>query len=325
MRVVVIGAERSLGLTAVAAVVGGSGSAACRGREASGASPAAPAFRGRRRQRGHARTGSRRSALRVEPGRGRTAVPVRSASAGSVIAVAVVTTTLTFGAGLHTLVQRLPACTAGTGTLGCRRRRRPAVRGLHLLDSDPAVEGYAGYQDLHAQLDGQEVPVLLGEPNANVAPPVLSGHQLAADNQIVLGAAYACPACTSMWATRSSAASERQPNPFLRTRRPRSTIVGTATLPAVVGSGSFADHTTMGTGAILSSDFLPKARTPAPTRSPVDRRSSSCACVPAPAPPRAWPRSRRSPTLGNRVFAPDSEHARARRSTILPCSTPRRS
>ena len=33
-------------------------------------------------------------------------------------------------------------------------------------------------------------------------------------------------------------------------------IVGTATLPAVVGSGSFADHTTMGSGAILSNAFL---------------------------------------------------------------------
>lgn len=40
----------------------------------------------------------------VEPGRGRTAVPVRSALLGAVLAVALVVATLTFGSGLQSLV-----------------------------------------------------------------------------------------------------------------------------------------------------------------------------------------------------------------------------
>ena len=42
--------------------------------------------------------------LALEPGRGRTAVPVRSALAGAVLAMTVVSATLTFGASLTTLV-----------------------------------------------------------------------------------------------------------------------------------------------------------------------------------------------------------------------------
>ena len=42
--------------------------------------------------------------LALDPGRGRTAVPVRSVLAGAVLAMAVVSATLTFGASLTTLV-----------------------------------------------------------------------------------------------------------------------------------------------------------------------------------------------------------------------------
>ena len=42
--------------------------------------------------------------MALEPGEGRSAVPVRSALLGSVLAVAVVVTTLTFGNSLQTLV-----------------------------------------------------------------------------------------------------------------------------------------------------------------------------------------------------------------------------
>ena len=40
----------------------------------------------------------------LEPGRGRTAVPVRSALLGTVLAVALLVATLGFSSGLHTLV-----------------------------------------------------------------------------------------------------------------------------------------------------------------------------------------------------------------------------
>ena len=200
----------------------------------------------------------------LEPGRGRTAVPVRSALLGSVIAVAVVTTTLTFGAGLHTLV-KTPSLYGWNWNLALSSIYGVPPSALHLLDSDPAVEGYGGYQDLHAQFDGQDVPVLLGEPNAAVAPPVLSGHQLDADDQIVLGAATLSSLHKHVGDTVIGSFGTPADAPFY-VPPTRLTIVGTATLPAVVGSGSFADHTTMGTGAMLSSAFLKR---PDPNADPI--------------------------------------------------------
>jgi hypothetical protein len=130
---------------------------------------------------------------------------------------------------------------------------------LHLLDSDPAVDGYSGYQDSHAQIDGQDVPILLSDTNAKVAPPVLSGHQLAADDQIVLGAATLASLHKQVGDTVIGSFGTPAGAPFYVPATPL-TIVGTATLPAVVGSGSFADHTTMGSGAILSNAFLGQPR-----------------------------------------------------------------
>ena len=41
----------------------------------------------------------------------------------------------------------------------------------------------------NAEIDGQTVPVLMAAPHAEVSPPILSGHGLDANDQIVLGAA----------------------------------------------------------------------------------------------------------------------------------------
>jgi hypothetical protein len=64
----------------------------------------------------------------VEPGHGRTAVPVRSAISGAILAVLIVAASLTFGSGLDTLVSRPAAgAVAALGltlTASVRRRRR---------------------------------------------------------------------------------------------------------------------------------------------------------------------------------------------------------
>ena len=204
----------------------------------------------------------------LEPGRGRTAVPVRSALLGSIIAVAVVTTTLTFGAGLHTLVNT-PSLYGWNWNLGLSSIYGVPPPALHLLDSDPAVDAYATYQDLHAQIDGQDVPILLGDTNAKVSPPVLSGHPLEADDQIVLGAATLASLHKHVGDTVIGSFGTPADAPFY-VAPTRLTIVGTATLPAVVGSGSFADHITMGSGAILSTSFLgpPQTNTDPTTSGP---------------------------------------------------------
>jgi hypothetical protein len=190
----------------------------------------------------------------LERTRGRTAAPVRSALVGSVIAVALVTATLTFAAGLRTLVNT-PSLYGWNWDVGLSSIFGVPPPALHLLDTDPAVDGYAGYQDSHAQLDGRDVPVLLGDPRAKVTPPILSGHQVEADDQIVLGTATLASLHKQVGDTVVGSFGTPT-DPTFYVAPTALTIVGTATLPAVVGSGSFADHTTMGSGAILSNVFL---------------------------------------------------------------------
>jgi hypothetical protein len=156
---------------------------------------------------------------------------VRSSLLGSIIAVAVVTTTLTFGAGLHTLVNT-PSLYGWNWNLGLSSIYGVPPSALHLLDSDPAVDAYATYHDLHAQIDGQDVPILLGDTNAKVAPPVLSGHQLEADDQIVLGAATLASLHKHVGDTVIGSFGTPADAPFY-VAPTRLTIVGTATLPAV--------------------------------------------------------------------------------------------
>ena len=115
----------------------------------------------------------------LEPGRGRNAVPVRSAILGAVLAIVVVVGTLTFGTSLHTLVSR-PALygwnwdyeLSGGGGVG----NIPQQLAATALDRDHDVaawtDGYFG----EVQIDGLAVPVLGGSAAAPVAPPLLSGH-----------------------------------------------------------------------------------------------------------------------------------------------------
>ena len=125
----------------------------------------------------------------LEPGVGRDAVPVRSAILGATLAVVVVAT-VTFGASLNRLVSS-PAlygwnwdyATDRSGRVQHPRGpRRPA-----LLDRGGAVTGWSGVYYFTVLLDGTEVPVIAAAPGATVAPPLLSGHAVEADDQIVVG------------------------------------------------------------------------------------------------------------------------------------------
>ncbi len=133
---------------------------------------------------------------------------------------------------------------------------------LTLLRHDRDVATWAAYDYNDAQIDGQTVPFLFedsqSDPAAPVAPPILSGHGLASKDQIVLGAAtmaqlhehvggsvivsYATPAAAPYYVPRTVVK-----------------IVGTATMPAVGFSSVVADHTSMGTGALISRDVEPAA------------------------------------------------------------------
>ena len=150
---------------------------------------------------------------------------------------------------------------------------------LAVLNRDQDVAAWSGYHNLSVQIDGQTVPALLGNNNATVAPPVLSGHGIDANNQIVLGPSTLALLHKSVGDTVIG--SFGTPNtaplyipPF------KLVIAGTATLPAIGGASNFADHPSMGTGAVLSDHVSPAfLRTPPRSRTPrsTDRGWSSCA------------------------------------------------
>jgi hypothetical protein len=193
----------------------------------------------------------------LEPGRGRTSVPVRSALTGAVLAVAMVTATLTFASGLHTLVNR-PALYGWNWTLGLTSVNGVPPQAQSLLSSDAQVEAWSGYSDTNAVVDGQTIAILFSDNNAAVAPPILAGHALQGNDEIVLGAATLAGLHKRVGDTVTASYGAPADAPFYLP--PTSlTIVGTATMPAVIGSGSFADHTSMGTGAIVSNKVLPDA------------------------------------------------------------------
>ena len=129
--------------------------------------------------------------MALESGRGRTAVPVRSALVGTALAVALVVATLTFGSSLQTLVKH-PALygwnwtymlnQVGAGSAGVPPQT------LTALQHDPDVAAATGVNYNDVEIDGQNVPVIFGVKGASITPPILSGHALDQKRQIVLGA-----------------------------------------------------------------------------------------------------------------------------------------
>ncbi len=191
----------------------------------------------------------------LERGRGRTAVPVRSALVGAVVAVVVVVSTLTFGSGLATLDSH-PALYGWNWTyaISSPSGGNLPVSAGRLLDHDPDVAAWTGFDYANAQLDGQTVPILLTTVGAKLAPPILSGHGLRADNEVVLGAATMASLHEHVGGTISvSYGSPRDAPIYL----PPTTlkIVGTATMPAIGVSGAL--HPSMGTGALIPKGIGP--------------------------------------------------------------------
>jgi hypothetical protein len=182
----------------------------------------------------------------LEPGAGPNTVPVRTAMIGAALALVVVTSTLTFGASLRRLVSHpalygwnwnyeLLAGFAGDENL-------PQHQVATLLDHDHYVSAWTGIYQVDATIDGQSVPVIATTAPAAVAPPLLSGHGFNAPDQVVLGASTLALLHKHVGETVN-----------VQTGPKRSTtlhIVGTATMPA------FGQGMTMGTGALLSSEFF---------------------------------------------------------------------
>jgi ABC-type antimicrobial peptide transport system permease subunit len=193
----------------------------------------------------------------LEPGRGRTAVPVRSVLVGTVLAIAMVVATLTFASGLQTLVSH-PALYGWNWNYAINPTNSVPPTTLQQLGRDPDVAAYSGYDYNNAEINGLTLPILLTSTHDKVFPPVLSGHEIDASNQIVLGAATIAQLHKKIGdtVTISYASADDAPIYIPPTKL---VIVGIATLPAVGYSTFVAQHTSMGTGAIVPYAIQPPA------------------------------------------------------------------
>jgi hypothetical protein len=130
--------------------------------------------------------------MAFEPGRGRSAVPVRSALAGTAVAVAAVTAALVFGASLVQLVDT-PRLYGQDWTLGLSLGFGSAPASgpsgvASFLSRVPGVAAYAGGNSGEISVDGQQVAAIAVQPlRGNVFPTLLDGAPPADRRQIVLG------------------------------------------------------------------------------------------------------------------------------------------
>jgi len=187
--------------------------------------------------------------LAVEPGRGRTAVPVRSVMLGVAIAVLALVAATTFGSSLDALVDRphlfgwaWDATLVDSAGYGNAR-----VDVAHkLLDRDPNVDAWAGAFFGAATLDGTTVALLGVTPGASVHPPILEGRSIESAHEIVVGSA-----------TLGALGKQVGDNVTIGEGAAKQTlrVVGTATLPTLgVVHGAY---TSLGVGAIVDRTAVP--------------------------------------------------------------------
>ncbi len=126
--------------------------------------------------------------MAFEPGRGRTAVPVRSALVTTALAMAALVAVATFAGNLDHLV-RTPTKYGWTWTASTGFGFVPSPSAAtERLVRDPSLVGVAGgnYLDLH--LGGQDVPaVTIDSLKGSVEPLILEGHAPRGDHDLVLG------------------------------------------------------------------------------------------------------------------------------------------
>src|SRR3984957_702370 len=138
--------------------------------------------------------------MALEPGRGRTAVPVRSALAGTAVAIGALVAAALFGASLAGLTGT-PARYGQNwdAELSTRFAAVPAPFAARVLAAEPAITGYAEGDTGQVSVDGTIVPAVGVDPapgGASLSAPgaaggyltLLAGHAPAGAGQIALGA-----------------------------------------------------------------------------------------------------------------------------------------
>jgi len=190
----------------------------------------------------------------LEPAGGRNAAPIRSAILGTALALVIVVTTLTFGTSLHTLVGK-PALygwnwneeLSGGGGVGAV----PETLAAADLAKDRDVAAWSGVYFGVSDINGVTTPALAETPGSAVAPPLLSGHGVDAAGEIVLG--------PNTLAALHKHVGDRVSVNTGAAKSADLVIVGTASMPAIGGSGSGSAHMEMGTGALFATQLIPSS------------------------------------------------------------------
>jgi hypothetical protein len=185
--------------------------------------------------------------MALEPGRGRTAVPVRSGTIGLAIALATLTAAFTFGTNLTRLV----------GTPRLYGWNWDAMLGspfgfssppIDFLRHVPGVGGVTGINLGHVTIDRVQVPAVGIEPAGGIAPTMIQGRAPGADDEIVLGE-------KDLQRFHRSVGGSIGVHIGAKTERMH--IVGRAVFPSL-GQGSFLS-TGLGEGALLTASSLAAA------------------------------------------------------------------
>jgi hypothetical protein len=180
--------------------------------------------------------------MALEPGRGKTAVPVRSTLAGVAVAMAAIAMALTFGASLDRLV-RTPALFGQTwdAEFGDGFSPDVAKQAYPELEKDRFVAAFAGGTVKDVAVDGHRVGLLaLERAQGSIEPTVVEGRAPAAAGEILLSSKTLDETGTAVGdIVRVSAGKS--------SRRMR--VVGEGVISDVVGA-----HGLLGHGAMLTFD-----------------------------------------------------------------------
>ncbi|HXY95009.1 MAG TPA: FtsX-like permease family protein [Acidimicrobiia bacterium] len=123
----------------------------------------------------------------LQPGRGRTAVPIRSAVLATALSVATIVVAATFTASTNHLLVT-PRLYGWTDDAEIRTLTLPADQVVTGLEHNPAVAGVAAGTAVQLDVDGKTLnAVALDDVYRSVRPDLLEGRALRHDDEIILG------------------------------------------------------------------------------------------------------------------------------------------
>jgi len=216
----------------------------------------APASRSRRPRLAAALTSGVRSVtavigvrLALQPGAGRTALPVRSTIASAVVGVAALSASLVFTASLSHLLATPPLYGVTWDAYVSNLRNTGVTSAVRGLNSDPGVTAWAtGYSGVPVSIGGVRADAIAMAPGhgGSVLPVPVQGRLPHGPGELAIGQRTLTALHTSIGATVRVALGSFRPRPFR--------IVGVAVFPTMsdtLGLGKGAAFTVPGLRSLL--------------------------------------------------------------------------